>query len=82
VKIEAASFGNLKYCNIKLQARVDIILFLFKFQNYHTNVIMQIAPSCMPIHVGNTGLSQPAAAVSLSSTTNVSIISFMGQVDR
>ncbi|GFG28208.1 hypothetical protein Cfor_07851 [Coptotermes formosanus] len=37
--------------------------------NYHTNVLMQTAPSSMPTHVGNTDLSQPAAAISLSSIT-------------
>ena len=78
-KKETDSFGHLNSCNTKLYAREDIILFLFQFQNYHTNVIMQTAPSCMPTHVGNTDLSQPAAAVSLSSILNVSISLLMRQ---
>jgi hypothetical protein len=59
-----------------------MILFLFKFQNYHTNAIMQTATSCMPTHVGNTDLSQLAAAVSLSSILNVSISLFVRQAGR
>jgi hypothetical protein len=36
----------------------------------------------MPTHAGNTDLSQPAAAVSLSSILNVSISLLMRQADR